>query len=111
MASSSRMSILIVCLLTFIQQAEYKSDQIPEQSQKKPPPLQPAMPIRRPTQPGAKRGGRGGLGFKRGGIALSGSRAQAGVAGGGEDAANGTAGDSEEGTKSNADFKAMFLKR
>ena len=35
---------------------------------------QPA-PIKRPAQPGARRGGRGGLGIKRGGVGLSSSRA------------------------------------
>ena len=51
--------------------------------------LQPTMPIRRPNQPGSKRGGRGGLGFKRGD---SGATSSLGAA------------------KNNADFKAMFLK-
>jgi len=79
--------------------------------------LQSSMPIRRPTQPNARRGGRGGLGVKRGGVGLSGSGAT--KKGLGEDAAtNGTWGNQEEGeeeaatkAKSNADFKAMLLKQ
>lgn len=78
--------------------------------------LQTSMPIRRPTQGGARRGGRGGLGIRRGGVGLSGSRAT--HDGAGKDAPmNGTEEDHGEGKeraatkpKSNADFKAMFLK-
>lgn len=71
----------------FKEKPETKSDKIGT-AKKKDAPLQGMMPIRRPNQPGARRGGRGGLGFKRGG-------------------GEGTAGG---GPKSNADFKAMLLK-
>ena len=88
--------------------------------------LQGPTTIRRPGQPGTRRGGKGGLGIKRGGVGLSGPRAtnNGGVGkdadlngtGGGEKSkdgdVNGT-GEGEEKTqaKSNADFKAMFLKK
>ena len=71
----------------FKEKPEIKSDKIGA-PKKKDAPLQGTMPIRRPNQPGARRGGRGGLGFKRG-------------------VGEGTAGG---GPKSNADFKAMLLK-
>ena len=73
--------------------------------------LQPTAVIRRPGPP---RGGkRGGLGYKRGG-GLSNGQAE-GRAGENEEHTNGEAGGSadagkEKGKKSNADFKAMFMK-
>lgn len=67
-------------------------------------------PIRRPNQQSARRGGKGGLGLKGAGVGLSGSRATSNgtdkeLEGGAvaEDADRGKA-------KSNADFKAMFIK-
>ncbi|KAI9712201.1 MAG: hypothetical protein M1812_006935 [Candelaria pacifica] len=76
-----------------------------------------SMPVKRPNQPGAKRGGRGGLGVVRGGVGLRGPR--------GTDAAGGTGNGNDEKTmdgetidlndevgkkpKSNSDFKALFL--
>lgn len=90
------------------EKAEVKSDKIGA-PKKKDAPLQPAMPIRRPNQPGAKRGGRGGLGFKRGGVGLGGSGATSGS--GQKATPNGHGeGTTAEAAKSNADFKAMFLK-
>lgn len=97
------------------QKEEYKSDRIHAPKKADASTLQSSMPIRRPNQPGAKRGGRGGLGVKRGGVGLSGSRGTEDGAGGvapngpsqeqsGEDTAAGGK------AKSNADFKAMFLK-
>lgn len=62
------------------QRAEKKTDKIvvgggPSTAQKKQQALQPSMPIRRPNQLGARRGGKGGLGIKGGGVGLSGPRA------------------------------------
>ena len=63
--------------------------------------LQAPMLIRRPGQPGGRRGGKGGLGFRRGGVGL----------GGKESAPDGQGeGHPNEAVKSNADFKAKFLK-
>jgi len=96
------------------QKAEYRSDKITVGAAAKTTNvlLQDAAPIRRPNQPGARRGGKGGLGMKRGGLALSGDRAK----GDGERKdveMNGTGtgdGGGEQGkAKSNADFKAMFF--
>lgn len=73
--------------------------------------LQPNLPVRRPNQLGPRRGGRGGLGLRRGGLGSSGTRAHDG---GGEEAkAAETDGKAEDQgkAKSNADFKAMFLKQ
>jgi squamous cell carcinoma antigen recognized by T-cells 3 len=65
----------------------------------------PAGPISRPSQGSGRRGGKGGLGFKRGGGGFGGPRATEG--GSGKEASI----DSEKKpAKSNADFKAMFLK-
>ena len=64
-----------------------------------------ARPISRPGQGSGRRGGKGGLGFKRGGGGFSGPRATEG--GSGKEASM----DGEKKpVKSNADFKAMFLK-
>ena len=107
------------------QKAEWRTDRIGVTSKKEKDKignaatLPPTAPVRRPNQPGARRGGRGGLGFKRGGVGLSGSRgtqdgagAAAGngrISGDGDDVGN--AGGQEAKAKSNADFKAMFLKQ
>ncbi len=72
--------------------------------------LQPTGPIKRPTQPGTRRGGRGGLGLKRGGVGLSSSRVGFNA---GQDVKDVEMNGNTEGqvkAKSNADFKAMFLK-
>ena len=82
--------------------------------------LPPTAPVRRPNQPGSRRGGKGGLGVKRGGGGLGGTRAMPEGAGavaedgskvgdvnGGEDAG----GQEVKASKSNADFKAIFLKQ
>lgn len=94
------------------EKAEVKSSRIGDGKKTDAKSLQPSMPIRRPNQPGARRGGRGRLGVKGGGVGLSGGRAR--NDGSGTDVAMNGA--SEEGTsevggqaKSNADFKAMFL--
>ena len=100
------------------EKAELKVDRLGYSKKKEDPAsLRSAMPTRRPAQPGARRGGRGGLGVKRGGVALSGARATDDEAGR-SSAMNGTAEDPDgEGkeaagkAKSNADFKAMFLKK
>ena len=88
--------------------------------------LQGPTKIRRPGQPGTRRGGKGGLGIKRGGVGLSRSRAtnngeegkdvEFNGTGGGEKNknvdVNGTGeGEEKAKAKSNADFKAMFLKK
>ncbi len=99
------------------QKAEYHSDriQVGAAARTTNAQLQGPAPIRRPGQPGARRGGKGGLGIKRGGVGLSGSRATNGaevkdaVINGSE---NGTGEGEEQGVaKSNADFKALFLKK
>ena len=95
------------------QKAEYHSDRTPVGAPAKTTnaQLQGPTPIRRPGQPGTRRGGKGGLGVKRGGVGLSGSRAM--NDGEGKEAEiNGTGEGEEKGkAKSNADFKAMFLKK
>ncbi|KAF2840240.1 hypothetical protein M501DRAFT_1002554 [Patellaria atrata CBS 101060] len=59
--------------------------------------------VERPAQPGARRGGRGGLGFRSGGVGLGGTRTGDGNKEvGGEKAETDAA-------KSNADFRAMLL--
>ena len=104
------------------EKAEVKSSRIgdvPKKKQHTASLLQPSIPIRRPAQPGSRRGGRGGLGVKRGGVGLSGERGT-GDGAGKEAAVNGSGEDhhgEEEGpersvkAKSNADFQAMFLKQ
>lgn len=91
--------------------AEYRSDKIAvgAAANSTSASLQSSAPIRRPNQPGARRGGRGGLGMKRGGVGLSGDRAK----GDGEMNGTGTGdGQEEQGkAKSNADFKAMFFRK
>ena len=95
------------------QKSEYRSDRIPVGAAAKTTnaQLQGPAPIRRPGQPGTRRGGKGGLGIKRGGVGLSGSRAT--NDGEGKHAeVNGTGEGAEKGkVKNNADFKAMFLKK
>ena len=73
--------------------------------------LQGPAQIRRPGHLGTRRGGKGGLGIKNGGVGLSGSRAT--NDGEGKDAEKeGTEGGEGKGkAKSNAEFKAMFLKK
>lgn len=102
----------------FQEKAEFKSNRIGGLKKKEnPSALQNSMPIRRPTQPSARRGGRGGLGVKKGGVGLSGGRAtNHGVRD--DAAAIDTEAIQDEGemeattkAKSNADFKAMFLKQ
>lgn len=84
----------------FLEKAEVKRDKIGS-TKKIAAPLQAAMSIRRPGQPGGRRGGKGGLGFKRGGVGH----------GGKEPAPDGQGeGRPTEAVKSNADFKAKFLK-
>lgn len=70
-------------------------------------PFQIHAPIRRPNQPGLRRGGKGGLGVKRGGVGWSGPRATTDRAGK-EAEVNGSIYDGK--AKSNDDFKAMFQK-
>ena len=83
--------------------------------------LMPTGLIKRPVQPGARRGGRGGLGIRRGGVGLSGARAATGVKAVAvegveamdvdQDKRDGKEGGAGSGKpKSNSDFKAMFLK-
>ena len=91
--------------------AEHKVDRIVVGSGKPSAALQPGAPIRRPNQPGARRGGKGGLGIKRGGVGLSGDRAKPhgeDIDGSGE-----MNGDAEENSKpkSNSEFRAMFVKK
>ena len=66
--------------------------------------------ISRPTQPGARRGGRGGLGLKRGGVGLGGPRASNGVKEPGSNGDRTEAADGASKERSNADFREIFLK-
>ncbi len=91
--------------------AEHRIDRIVVGSGKPSAALQPAAPIRRPYQSGARRGGKGGLGVKRAGVGLSGDRAKPhgkdvdeSEVMDGDAAKNGKA-------KSNSEFKAMFIKK
>ena len=95
------------------QKAEYHSDRISVGAAAKTTnaQLQGPTSIRRPGQPGTRRGGKGGLGIKRGGVGLSGSRAKHNAEAKDEEI-NGTGeGEGKGKAKSNADFKAMFLKK
>ncbi len=93
-----------------------KGRQEKEEGAKKGIVLQGAGPIKRPAQPGARRGGRGGLGLKRGGVGLGGLRAQDGAGQGqhqgqeNEDVGMNGNSEGQGKAKSNADFKAMFMK-
>lgn len=73
--------------------------------------FQGSAPIKRPVQPGAggRRGGRGGLGVKRAGAGLTGLRGPTDRAGKVVETGDSNATDGK--AKSNADFKAMFLKK
>jgi hypothetical protein len=92
----------------FAEKPEIKSDRIQTGQGKKAPPafIQPSAPVRRPGP-----GGRGGLGIKRGlgysakpaAVAASGSSATS------EEGVNATGNENKK-PKSNADFKAMFVK-
>lgn len=96
------------------QKAEYRSDKIAVGAAKREAAkLQGPAPVRRPNNPSSRKGGKVGLGFRRGGIGLSGERTIKYV----EEKAVGTNGDggavdieAKAKVKSNAEFKAMFLK-
>lgn len=100
------------------QKAEYKNDKLSAKVTKRPTVgtiVPSAMPIRRPRQPGARRGGRGGLGLKNSGVGLSGPRAAATDPPQGPNVGNDAADDekarvSPQKPKSNADFKALLCK-
>lgn len=101
------------------QKAEWRKDKISvggggKKESEKATTLQPMAPIRRPNQPGTRRGGRGGLGVKRGVAGLGGARARARNEGvvkeGGMDVDRESSMEKEGKPKSNDDFKAMFLK-
>ena len=94
------------------QKGEYRSDKIAigAAAMREAMNLQSQAPIRRPVQPGARRGGRGGLGIKRGGVGFRGERATKDEEGTEIEARGQEAKEEENGkAKSNADFKAMFL--
>ena len=93
------------------QKPEKKVDRIVVGSGEPSAALQPAAPVRRPNQPGARRGGKGGLGTKRGGVGLSGDRAKAGKDVDVDMNGDAEAGDGRGKAKCNADFKAMFLNK
>ena len=99
------------------QKAEYKNDKLSAKVTKRPTVgaiVPSAMPIRRPVQPGARRGGRGGLGLKNSGVGLSGPRAAAADPPQGPNVGNDAADEDEKARvspqkpKSNADFKALL---
>ena len=100
--------------------SEYRSDKIgdrPKTTNQQS--LQSAIPIRRPGQlsSGPRRGGKGGLGLKRGGVGLSGDRAMSdgGAKKDGEINGAGEEGEADSSeakvAKSNADFREMMLKK
>jgi hypothetical protein len=88
-------------------QAEKKTDRITSIKQEKPKPsLQPAGPIKRPQQPGARGGRRGGLGLKRAPAApTSGAASEKDKM---DTSADGKGGESVPSKKSNDDFRAML---
>jgi RNA recognition motif-containing protein len=90
----------------FAQKEEIKTDKIQIGKGKQPAPafMQPNVPIRRP---GA--GGRGGLGQKRG-LGYSAGKAAPSVSGSSDSGMNGNHEENSKKPKSNADFKAMFVK-
>ena len=95
------------------QRGEFRSDKIATgaAAKREVSKMQGPAPIRRPMQSGARRGGRGGLGLKRGGGGSSGERATKDAEGNDAEASGQEEGGEEKGkAKSNADFKAMFLK-
>lgn len=92
--------------------AEKRSDRIGTGAKSTSAALQGPAPVRRPIQATGRRGGKGGLGFKRDGGALSGSKPEVdgnvkAVEVNGAAEKNG--GEESGKVKSNADFKAMFL--
>jgi len=97
------------------QKAEYRSDKIAVGvAKREAAKLQGHTPVRRPQQPSSRRGGKLVLGFKRGGIGLSGERTSKD----GEEKVAEMNGDGSgvevketAKAKSNAEFKAMFLKK
>lgn len=100
------------------QKAEWRRDKIRvggggKKESEKATTVQPTAPVRRPHQPGARRGGKGGLGVIRGVAGLAGARARARnegvVKGGGMDVDREGSTETERKPKSNDDFKAMFL--
>ncbi len=99
-------SISVVAVKEMLQhKPEERSDRNPLPPKDTRPALQGSAPVRRPNQPGARRGGRGGLGIKRHWVGLSGDRAT--KDGEGKEAELNGAGEGK--AKSNADFKAMYL--
>lgn len=94
------------------QKAEYRSDRILVGAAAKTAnaQLQGPAPIRRPGQPGTRRGGKGGLGIKGGGVGWSGSRATSDGKGKAAEMKEGKGEEEKRKAKSNADFKAMYLK-
>lgn len=92
-------------------QAERKTDRITSIKQAKPKPsLQPAGPIKRPQQPGARGGRRGGLGLKRAPVAPQTSTASGAASEKDkmDTTADSKAGESLPSKKSNDDFRAML---
>jgi RNA recognition motif-containing protein len=92
-------------------QAEKKTDRVTSIKPEKPKPsLQPAGPIKRPQQPGARGGRRGGLGLKRAPVAPRNSTASGAASD--KDKMDTTAdskgGESVPSKKSNDDFRAML---
>jgi len=91
----------------FAEKAEIRTDRIQTGQGKKAPPafIQPSAPVRRPGP-----GGRGGLGIKRGlGYSAKPAAAASGSGIATEEAVNGNGNENKK-PKSNADFKAMFVK-
>jgi RNA recognition motif-containing protein len=91
----------------FAEKPEIKSDRIQTGQGKKAPPafIQPSAPVRRPGP-----GGRGGLGIKRGlGYSAKPTAAASSSSATSEEGVN-TTGNENKKPKSNADFKAMFVK-
>lgn len=97
------------------QKSEYRSDKIVTgAARREAAKLQGPAPVRRPNQPGARRGGKAGLGFKRGGVSSSGERTTTDGEEHGAEVHGGKdkpAPEVKPKAKSNAEFKAMFLKK
>lgn len=99
------------------EKAEKKSDRQTTVA-KKPQAFQGALPVRRPGQPGPRRGGKGGLGVKGAGVGLSRTRVSnedhtdsPDGQGSGNTNGTGTSTSTSTGTKSNADFRNLLLKK
>lgn len=92
--------------------AEIRNDKLGSGPKKSIAPLPTPTHVRRPGVGTGRRGGKGGLGVKKGGVGFSGERATSGVALKTEEVDEEDEKPKEDSkSKSNADFKAMMLKK